>query len=867
MNVFRKITTDAMKKNRMRTAVIIAGVVVCAAMITGVLLFAASLQTFLANSARATEGDWYMRTQPISSTKISTMMADNRVMELDTSESIGFAKLSGSKNNDKPYLYISGYSENMYDTAAINIVEGREARTSKELVVSEALYSDGGVRYRIGQKVKLEVGKRIAVRSFKSYTGGKVKAGAQIWPNTEYAGSAEEITDTKTRTYTVVGICEQPNIEEYGSPGYTAITTPDNRASSKYCAFVKTEDPKDIYDFTADLNPASGSYTYNNNLLTYLGASSGFDSMTILYLVTLLLLLIITIGSMLLFVNAFSIATADRARQFGALMSIGATGRQLRHSMLEEALMIGAAGIPPGILCGIGGIWVVKNIISSTASEVFIEGSALVRFGLTVRPAYLLIAAGLTLCMLLLSAFIPARKVSKLPPVDAMRGIFKEDSKKPRVGISGAARKMFGFEGALASRNFRLDRRRYRGAIISLVLSLVLFISAGSLISFLSKEADDIYSWTGDFDIMYTGVPLQSGSSKLAAASAVTSSVRYKVFTVRTKVPLKNFTKEARAALKENGLTKGKNANIYVSVAVMPDSAFSKYAKKAGYSESGNDGSSSVKVIAPKEIYIYSGNGSYTTGVDISNGSKRGHMRFTGDNGRKFDVGVYYTSASPMGGRSFDQTITVYMPESSGSSFFGSDYIKAAGNNGSEKIYMFFKTKDPATTYNSMKRICRAEGLSSAGLMNAQADYEGFKNLISMMKILMYGFITLLSLIAAANVFSTIATNILLRRHEFAMLQTVGMGPKNFVRMVCYSCIFYGMRALAYGLPIALLAMWGMYKILLYSTGTYMAFDLPWSCIIVSIISIIAVVVASILYSMHKLRKTGTMEGLRTAGF
>ena len=107
---------------------------------------------------------------------------------------------------------------------------------------------------------------------------------------------------------------------------------------------------------------------------------------------------------------------------------------------------------------------------------------------------------------------------------------------------------------------------------------------------------------------------------------------------------------------------------------------------------------------------------------------------------------------------------------------------------------------------------------------------------------------------------------ILLRRHEFAMLQTVGMGP-NFVDGVLRVCIFYGMRALAYGLPIALLAMWGMYKILLYSTGTYMAFDLPWSCIIVSIISIIAVVVASILYSMHKLRKTGTMEGLRTAGF
>ena len=154
---------------------------------------------------------------------------------------------------------------------------------------------------------------------------------------------------------------------------------------------MKTEDPKDIYDFTADLNPASGSYTYNNNLLTYLGASSGFDSMTILYLVTLLLLLIITIGSMLLFVNAFSIATADRARQFGALMSSG--DRQAGHGSVRKPL-IGARGYTAGHLSGIGGIWVVKTIISSTASESVHRGSALVRSECARR---IFIAAGLCL--------------------------------------------------------------------------------------------------------------------------------------------------------------------------------------------------------------------------------------------------------------------------------------------------------------------------------------------------------------------------------------------------------------------------------------------------------------------------------------
>ena len=73
-------------------------------------------------------------------------------------------------------------------------------------------------------------------------------------------------------------------------------------------------------------------------------------------------------------------------------------------------------------------------------------------------------------------------------------------------------------------------------------------------------------------------------------------------------------------------------------------------------------------------------------------------------------------------------------------------------------------------------------------------------------------FIVMISMIAVANVFNTISTNIKLRRRELAMLRSVGMSEHDFQKMMNFECIFYGMRALLYGLPIAVLAAWLVHK-------------------------------------------------------
>lgn len=66
-----------------------------------------------------------------------------------------------------------------------------------------------------------------------------------------------------------------------------------------------------------------------------------------------------------------------------------------------------------------------------------------------------------------------------------------------------------------------------------------------------------------------------------------------------------------------------------------------------------------------------------------------------------------------------------------------------------------------------------------------------------------YAFALMISLIAVANVFNTISTNIRIRRRELAMLRSVGMSERGFNRMVNYECFFYGVRTLLFGVPVA----------------------------------------------------------------
>ena len=134
---------------------------------------------------------------------------------------------------------------------------------------------------------------------------------------------------------------------------------------------------------------------------------------------------------------------------------------------------------------------------------------------------------------------------------------------------------------------------------------------------------------------------------------------------------------------------------------------------------------------------------------------------------------------------------------------------------------------------------------------------------MQIMEVFVYGFITLMTLISVANIFNTVSTSIDLRRKEFAMLKSVGVTPKGFNRMLRFESLFYGLKALVYGLPLGTLAAFAMQQTLM--AGDFkIAFHLNGWVYLGVTAAVFCIVGLSMLYSTAKVKKDSIIETLKS---
>lgn len=213
----------------------------------------------------------------------------------------------------------------------------------------------------------------------------------------------------------------------------------------------------------------------------------------------------------------------------------------------------------------------------------------------------------------------------------------------------------------------------------------------------------------------------------------------------------------------------------------------------------------------------------------------------------------------PMGGDDYGgyQSALVY-PRSSLNSVLGEE--------GAQKLsaveYMYFQAENHRQVYQTMSLILQQEGQESYRLYDQAEDQEVQSNTILIINVLSYGFIALISLIAVANVFNTISTNVGLRRREFAMLRSVGLTQKGFSRMMCYECLMYGTKSLAWGLPVSFLVVLWIFNVI--RSGWMSTLLMPWHAVVIAVLSVFIVVFATMMYAMRRIRRENLIDALKT---
>lgn len=178
---------------------------------------------------------------------------------------------------------------------------------------------------------------------------------------------------------------------------------------------------------------------------------------------------------------------------------------------------------------------------------------------------------------------------------------------------------------------------------------------------------------------------------------------------------------------------------------------------------------------------------------------------------------------------------------------------------------MSFDSDNPAQTYQLMSDLLEENGQATDRLENIAEEVQSTRALLVVMRIFSYGFIILISLIAMANVFNTISTNISLRKREFAMLQSIGLTNRSFHKMMNYECILYGCKGLLFGLPVAIGVTWFIYQAV--NDGIALDFYVPWYSVVIAVASVFVVVFATMLYATHKLRKDDVVETLKNENY
>lgn len=856
MNIFNKVTLQGMKKSRSRTIVTIIGVVLSAAMITAVATFGVSLLNYLAKGAAQKYGGWHVEFLDVNTSFVNEMSHDNEVSDTATFENIGYAKLNGGKNPNKPYIFIAGFNNKTFDNLPINLVSGRLPKNNEEIVVPMSVESNGGVKLAEGDTISLDVGNRI--------DGNK-----NLGQHDSYISGKETLMPKSKRTYKVVGICQRPSFEEYSAPGYTFITKEDVKdKGDNFSTFVTLKNPNNVHDYAS--SKAKGhSYAFNDNVLRFMGLSEDKLFNTILYSLGGILVAIIMIGSIFLIYNSFNISLNERTHQFGIFSSVGATPKQLRNSVLFEGLCISAIGIPIGVIVGIGSIKLVILVVAKNFGNIMYNNIPLT---LKVSIPVIIGAAAVSFITILISAYIPARKAANTPVMESIRqsNEVKVDSKA--VKTSKLTHRIYGLEGILALKNFKRNKKRYRSIVLSLVLSVVLFISTNAFVTYFKQFSQKALVYT-NYDIGL-GIKDMDDSEmlklfdKLKTANGVYESSYQTVMNYSCSAKGSDLSDYYWKYADSN--SSNENVNIPMKIQFLDDRTYFNIIKGLGLPSEEYTGQN-TKMIAVAKIegnqkdkldtpidMFKSSSMNFAISPEINGAPKMGQKQnanITFVDTRLPDIPPYLENSESNTNNSF--TFLVMAPYSI------KDKFDTPGTHVATKG-LTFKSKNPTQSSSQMETMIKSAGVkSNYMLLNSYKVLEESRNYIFIANVFSYTFIIMISLIAVANVFNTISTNIRLRRRELAMLRSVGMSERDFQKMMNFECAFYGMRALILGLPLATISSWLIYKFMSDGGADNIHFVLPWGSIGISIFSVLFLVFITMLYAISKIKKENIIDALR----
>lgn len=507
MNLMKTLTLKNLKLNRKRTIVTIVGIILATALLSALVTLVSSFQYSMIEYQKQKGGDFHVKFSNVKMSELSEFKNNRNIESTFETMGMGFAKLDGCKNEDKPYAYVMATDEAGFERGCFNLIEGRMAKNEDEIVIPRHLKTNGRIDIKVGDEITLDIGKR-----YDSNTE------SVIWENIAYEHEAETLTDTVTKRYKVVGIMERPGygMEDYSAAGYTFVTYSDELAAidngtkseaseadttltvySRYTQkalrnkdavtadiigvdeklFEKSNNSsvemsaEESDRFLKEMENAKYDIYINRFLISYECVFPIDGTFKALFTVAAVVALIIILTSVYCIKNSFNISITEKIRQYGMLASVGATRRQIKSSVKTEAAMLGVVGIPVGTMSGILASFILVKVVNALSA-------GWLNFALsfhTSLPA-LILAVILSIATIYFSATGSARRAAKVTPLEAIRNTKEIKIKSAKLKTPAIIGRIWGIGGVISYKNIKRNNKKYRTTVTSIVICSVTFI-------------------------------------------------------------------------------------------------------------------------------------------------------------------------------------------------------------------------------------------------------------------------------------------------------------------------------------------------------------------------------------------------------
>ena len=627
--------------------------------------------------------------------------------------------------------------------------------------------------------------------------------------------------------------------------------------------FVMFNNKKKIIKQSEDLAKKLGydnAISYNSTLLALYGESTYGNIMKSMITMIVIMLSLVSIGCIVVIYNSFAISVMERKKEFGLLSSIGATKKQLSYTVFFEALIEGIIGIILGICGAYIGIGTVILIINNLIGDILV-----LKLNLVTNIVFIIIPVIFMILVIFISALVPSRRAAKVSPIEAIRQNDDIKINKKKIKTGKLVNKLFGIEGEIALKNIKRNKKKYRVTIVSLFISIVLFISFSSYMNYTIDTASSVMGEVPyDYQISYFGddndIDALDKISEIIKSNDVKEYVSYSASNlsiIGNYIYSDEYLDFYKSAYGDDGIKALTNLKYqYISIYILDDISYNKYKELIGLDKD------SVILLNKFKGVSYGNNKRVNYDIPvINNGDINIKICNFDDNDEDVDTTKYCNKKIDnifITNKSFD-----LIEEFSYMSDFKLIVNKKLYDNISDSGTHYTQYNIISDNTDNIDKLTKElDKYDNVNYTNVKESMKQANNMILVVKILMYGFIGLITLIGVTSVFNTISTSMALRKREFAVLRSIGLTRKGFNKILFFESLFFGLKSLIYAIPVSL----GVTIIIHYALADMMSINsivIPWKAIIISIVSVFVIVLLTMMYSTSKIKKHNIIEQIR----